>query len=218
MSTLRIRLSTTNAPESMKHGLIKDRVKRARRVVRFYREQQVDIGAVQESGDYFAAATKGEAVKAVWAQFNDYVRGRRIGNGLVVKRRQWKTRKVDDITIGTGGDAIHIAVVDVTHKRTGWRVRCRAIHKPTKRATNADLRPLVDAALKAAHRRDDDAGIPWLDLGDMNGSAVEGVKLASHGPDHIRGSRDFEALGQRVVDRPLLSDHPFLIAGAAVEV
>ena len=52
----------------------------------------------------------------------------------------------------------------------------------------------------------------------MVGAAVEGVVLGSHGPDHIIGSKHFEPLGQKVVDRPLLSDHEFLIADTAVEV
>lgn len=223
MTTLQIRFATTNAPESMKRGLIKDRPLRARLVERFTVLNKIDFRAIQEGGTYAEQVdedTPGR--KVLWAKANDIVKGRLIGNGLDVNWVRWKSKLLEDLTIGTGDDAIHIAVVQVTERRPGkresWVQKVYCVHKPTRRAPNKALRPIVDDTLRDHTKRDDTADMPWTVIGDMNGTLNLGQGLGDHGPDHIRASHHFEALGQHVVNRPGLSDHHFLIADAAVEV
>lgn len=217
MPTLRLRFATTNAPESMKRGLLKDRLRRARRLYRFFRETRVDVAALQEAGTY-AEQAETPRHKALWAQFNDIVKGRQVGNGVVVNRWRFKSRLLEDIKVGQGDDAVHIAVVLVTHRRTRWFFTFRAVHRPTRVADNAELRPVVDGVLREQTKRDDADGMPWVIAGDMNVNPWGwGVKLGQHGVDHINASHHFEPVGQHVYDRPLLSDHAFLTADAAVE-
>jgi hypothetical protein len=218
MTAIRLRIATTNVPESMKRGLLKDRERRARRVVRFYRERRVDIGAVQEAGTYLEAAET-PRLKALWAKFNDIVKGRLVGSGIVVNRWRFGSRLLDDITVGNGDDAVHIPVALVTHRRTKWQTKVYGPHRPTRRAVNAYLRPVIDTRLHEETKRDDAADMPWLIVTDANKNPWGwGVNLGQHGVDHVRGSDDFESLGQEVYSRPLLSDHEFLIADAVVEV
>lgn len=226
MTTLRIRFATTNAPESAKRGLLRDRLARARRVFRFYARKRIDVCALQEAGTY-SELVDGEtpALKALWAKFNQIVRGRQVGNGVVVNSWRFKARLLEDITVGTGDEAVHIPVVLVTERATRGRdpfkFKFYAVHRPTRVADNADLRPVIDDVLKMHTRYDDKADRAWVIAGDMNvapWNPVNGVKLGSHKVDHIVASRHFEPLGQTVVDRPLLSDHDFLIADAVVEV
>lgn len=225
MSTLRQRFGQTNAPESMKRGLIKDRLTRARLVEAFTIAFRIDFRGIVEGGTY-AEQVDGEtpARKVLWAKANDIVKGRLVGNGLDAAWWRWKTKLLDDITIGQGDEAIHLAVVEATERRPKprsrkpWKQKVYVVHKPTKRATNKALRPIVDQTLREHTRRDDKAGIPWVILTDANGALDIGVELGSHGPDHIRASKHFEPLGQKVIRRPGLSDHYFLIADAAVEV
>lgn len=218
MTTLRLRFATRNSPESMKRGLLRDRLKRARRAARFDRLKRIDVAALQEAGTY-AEQAETPRHKALWARFNDIVRGRQVGNGVVVNRWRFKSRLLEDIKVGSGDDAVHIAVVLVTHRRTGWSFKFRAVHKPTRRADNKDLRPVIDDRLREEHKRDDAAKppMPWVTAGDFNGPFSQGVQLGDHGVDSIVASEHFEPLGQRVYDRPLLSDHAFLTADAAVE-
>ena len=218
MTTIHIRFATRNSPESMKRGLLRDRLKRARRAARFDREQGIDVAALQEAGSY-AEQVDGtdRRYKALWAKFNNLVKGRQVGNGATVNGRRFKARLLEDVQVGD----LHIACILVTHRRAGFKFKFYAVHRPTRRADNAALRPVIDGVLREHTKRDDAAGMPWVVAGDMNVSPwnpVRGVVLGSHGVDHIVGSRHFEPLGQRVVDRPLLSDHAFLIADAAVEV
>lgn len=211
---MKLKFATTNAPESMKRGLIRDRLARARRVAGFYIRHDIDVGAAQEAGTYLEDVDNVRPeIKALWAAANDIVRGRLVGNGVVVKRRRWRAHLLEDITIGDGDDAVHIAVVLLTHRWTGFQFKFYAVHKPRRRgAENTYLRPIIDQQLRAHTRRDDVAGMPWVVAGDFNGSTDLGVDLGSHGPDHIRGSREFEPVSHYVVRRPLLSDHPFLVA------
>lgn len=219
MTTLRIRFGTRNAPESMKRGLLKDRLARAWRVQNWAIRRRVDVCAIQEAGTY-AEQVDGQTSlrKVLWAKFNQRVRGRQVGNGVDVDRRRWKSRLLDDLTIGKGEGSVHLAVVELTHRKTGFTFTFYAIHKPTRRATNSSLRGVIDDALREKARLDNKAGRPWVIAGDFNGPFDFGLQLADHGVDTITASKDFEPLGQRVVDRPLLSDHAFLIADAAVEV
>lgn len=218
MTTLQIRFATTNAPESAKRGLMRDRLLRAIRVQNWAIRHRVDIRAIQEAGTYAEQVdAQKPGRKVLWGQVNDFVKGRRIANGLDVNAWRFKSRLVDNHTIGTGDDAVNIPVVLVTHRRTGFQFKVRPVHKPTRRADNADLRPIIDQVLRAEARRDDAADMPWVDLGDFNGPFDLGVELGDHGVDSIRGSHHFEPLGQQVFDRPPLSDHDFLIADAAVE-
>lgn len=221
MPTLRLRIATTNVPESMKRGLIRDRVARAARVMGFYSLRRCDVIAVQESGDYLEAAET-PTHKALWARWNQIVKGRHVGNGIVVNRRRWKSRLLEDVEVG----GLHIPVVLVTERnvrgRAPFKFKMYGVHRPTRRAENAALRPVIDAVLREHIKRDDKAGRAWIVAGDMNVShwnPVRGIVLASHRVDHIVGSRHFEPLGQRdPIRRPLLSDHAFLIADAVVEV
>ena len=224
MTTLRIRFATTNVPESRKRGLLTDRIKRAARVMRFYGNKGIDVCALQEAGTY-AEQAETPRHKALWAQFNDIVRGRQVGNGVVVNRWRWKSLLLSDVTVGQGDDAVHIAAVLITERptrgRDPFRFKFYAAHRPTRRAANANLRPVIDSVLKEHTKRDDAADMPWVIAGDMNVSPwnpVGGRVLGSHGVDHVVSSRDFEPLGQQVYDRPLLSDHAFLVADAVVEV
>jgi hypothetical protein len=226
VTTIPIRFATTNTPESMKRGLLKDRAARARRLFRFYASKRIDVCALQEAGTY-AELSETPQHKALWARFNQIVRGRQVGNGVVVNRWRWRSRLLEDVTVGTGDEAVHIAVVLVTERptrgRDPFKFKFYAVHRPTRRATNKDLRPVIDDVL-AMHTRYDDKAVPpraWVVAGDMNVSPwnpVGGVLLGSHRVDHIRASHHFEPLGQEVYDRPLLSDHDFLVAEAAVEV
>lgn len=214
--TLRIRFATTNAPESMKRGLLRDRLGRARRLFGFYRRQRIDVAATQEAGTYAEIVdNETPTIKALWAQFNALVKGRQVGNGVIVNARRWKSRLLDDVEVG----GLHIAVVMVTHRRTGFAFKFYGLHQPTRRADNSALRPVIDAALREHTRRDDKAGTPWVIAGDTNsGQWGWGVELGDHAVDVIRSSAHFEPLGQTVAHYPLLSDHDFLIADAAVEV
>ena len=214
--TIRLRFATTNAPESMKRGLLKDRLARARRLYRFYRETGVDVAALQEAGTYAEQVDATDSrYKALWARFNDIVRGRQVGNGAVINGLRFKARLLEDVAVGD----LHIACILITHRRTGFKFKFYAVHRPTRRATNANLRPVIDSVLKEHTKRDDAAGRPWVIAGDMNVNPWGwGTKLGSHGVDHINASHHFEPLGQQVHDRPLLSDHAFLVADAVVEV
>jgi endonuclease/exonuclease/phosphatase family metal-dependent hydrolase len=218
VTTLHIRFATTNAPESMKRGLLKDRLARARRLFRFYRETTIDVVALQEAGSY-ARRIDWEVGrrKSLWARANNIVKGRSVGNGAVVRIGRFKSRSLPDVVVGD----LHIAVILVTHRRTGFKFKFYAVHRPTRRAENKNLRPVIDGVLREHTKRDEASGIPWVIAGDMNvnpWSLPGDVKLGQHGVDHIRASREFEPNGQIVVNRPLLSDHDFLIADAVVEV
>jgi hypothetical protein len=226
VTTLRVRFATTNAPESRKRGLLKDRNKRARRLVRLYQRHGIDAGALQEAGTY-AEAAETRSIKALWARFNDVVRGRQVGNGVFVKRRRWKSRLLTDLVIKGFDDPrsgeplapLHIAVVQLTHRRSGFTLKFYAVHRPTRRADNSSLRTVIDEALHNYTRLDDKARIPWVIAGDMNVSPWGwGTNLGNHGVDHIRASEHFEPLGRAVIDRDDLSDHDFLIADAAVDL
>lgn len=218
MTTLQIRFATTNAPESAKRGLLRDRAARARRLFRFYASKRIDVVALQEAGTY-AEQAETRQHKALWAKWNQIVKGRQVGNGVAVNRWRWKTRLLTDVEVG----GLHIAVVLVTERATRGRdpfkFKFYAVHRPTRRADNSALRPVIDTALREYTRRDDVAKMPWVIAGDMNVNPWGwGQKLGQHGVDHINASAHFEPLGQLVFDRPLLSDHDFLIADAAVEV
>lgn len=218
MSTLRIRFATTNAPESAKRGLLRDRLARAQRLFKFYERKRIDVTALQEAGTY-AERAQTPLHKALWAKFNQIVRGRQVGNGVAVNRWRFASRLLTDVEVG----GLHIAVVLVTERptrgRDPFKFKFYAVHRPTRRADNSALRPVIDDALREYTRRDDKAGMPWVIAGDMNVNPWGwGVELGQHGVDHIRASHHFEPLGQQVFDRPLLSDHDFLIADAAVEV
>lgn len=219
---MRVRFATTNAPESKKRGLLKDRLARARRLSQWAILQRIDFRAIQEGGTYAETVDEETPLrKVLWARFNSFVNGRQIGNGLDVNRRRWRSRLLDDITIGKGDGAVHLAVVEATERRprrgrVPWKQKVYVVHKPTRVAENSALRGVVDAALVEHTRRDDLMGMPWTVLGDGNGpfDLPNGVELADHLVDSIIGSHHFEPLGQKVVDRPLLSDHRFLIADA----
>lgn len=224
MTTLHIRLATTNTPESRKRGLLRDRVKRARRLFRFYASKRIDVCALQEAGTY-AELSETPQHKALWARWNQIVRGRQVGNGVVVNRWRFRSRLLEDITVGTGDEAVRIAVVLVSERptrgRDPFKFKLYAVHRPTRRATNANLRGVIDDVLAMHIRYDNKADRAWVVAGDMNVSPwnpVRGVVLGSHGVDHIVGSDHFEPVGQHVFDRPLLSDHDFLVADAVVEV
>lgn len=217
MTTLRLRLGTRNAPESLKRGLLKDRLTRARRVQNWAIRRRLDVCAIQEAGTWAERVdTETPLRKVLWAKFNQRVNGRQVGNGVDVNRRRWKSELLDDLTVGD----LHIAVVLLTHRRTGWQFKFRAVHRPTRRADNSALRDVIDDALEEQHRLDDAAGMPWVTAGDMNAGrwGKRGRELARHAVDHIRASHHFDPIGQQSVDRPLLSDHEFLIADAEVEV
>jgi hypothetical protein len=225
VTTLQIRIATTNAPESAKRGLLRDRLARARRVNQWAIRRRVDVRVIQEAGTY------GELVddetpqrKVLWAKWNQIVRGRRVGNGVDVNHWRWKSRLLEDIVVGTGDEAVHIPVVLLTERsvrgRDPFKFKTYGVHRPTRRADNAHLRGVIDDVLAMHIRYDDKADRPWIVAGDMNVSPwnpVRGVVLGSHGVDHIVGSHHFEPVGQAHVDRPLLSDHEFLIADAVVE-
>jgi exonuclease III len=226
VTTLRVRLATTNTPESRKRGLLRDRLARARRLFRFYDRRRIDVCSLQEAGTYAELVDAESAkLKALWAHWNQIVRGRRVGNGVVVNTWRWKSRLLEDITVGTGDEAVHIAVVLITERprrgRDPFKFKLYAVHRPTRRATNANLRSVIDDVLKMHIRYDDKADRAWVIAGDFNVSPwnpVRGVVLGSHGVDHIVASHHFEPVGRAHVDRPLLSDHEFLIADAVVEV
>jgi hypothetical protein len=219
VTTLQIRFATTNAPESAKRGLLRDRLARAVKVQRWATRHRIDVRVIQEAGTYAERVDiDTPARKVLWAKFNAFVKGRQIGNGIDVNRWRFKSRLLDDLTVGLGDGAVHLAVALVTHRRTGFTFKVYAVHKPTRRADNSSLRPVIDAALRERTRHDDKAGTPWIVAGDFNGPFDHGVELGDHGVDSIRASKHFEPLGQQVYDRPLLSDHDFLIADAAVEV
>lgn len=210
----RLRFGTTNAPESMKRGLLGDRMERARRVARFRRVKRIDVCAIQEAGTYAEKVdTETPAYKTVWAQFNDFVNGRQVGNGIEFNRWRFRARLLDDITVGRGDQAVHIPVLLLTHRRTGFKFKFYAVHRPTRRADNRALRPVIDARLREETKRDNQAKMPWVIAGDMNENPWGwGNLLGQHGVDHIRGSHHFTPIRQIVDARPLLSDHKFLIA------
>lgn len=216
--SIRIRFATTNAPESMKRGLLKDRLTRALRVQDWALRRRIDVRVIQEAGTYAERVDiDTPARKVLWAKFNSFVKGRQIGNGIDVNRVRFRSRLLEDITVGSGDGAVHIAVALITHRRTGFAWKQYAIHKPTRRAENSSLRGVIDDVLRQHARLDDKAGRAWVMAGDFNGPFNLGVQLGDHGVDTIAASKHFEPLGQRVVDRPLLSDHAFLIADALVE-
>jgi hypothetical protein len=225
VTTLQIRFATTNAPESAKRGLLRDRLARARKLIRFYENRRIDVGALQEAGTYAELVdAESPRIKALWAQFNQIVKGRRVGNGVFVNSWRWKSRLLEDITVGTGDEAVNIPVVLLTERptrgRDPFKFKFYGVHRPTRRADNANLRSVIDDVLAMHIRYDNKAGRAWVVAGDMNVSPwnpVHGVVLGSHGVDHIVGSHHFEPVGQAHVDKPLLSDHEFLIADAIVE-
>lgn len=223
--TILLRFATTNVPESAKRGLLRDRLERARRVNQWATRRKIDVRALQEAGTYAEQVDAETPIrKVLWARWNQIVRGRRVGNGADIRHWRWKSRLLDDLTIGRGEGAIHLAVVLITERRPRpksrppWVQKAYIVHKPTRRAANSSLRDVVDDVLRNHTRIDDAAGMPWTILGDFNGPFNHGVELGDHGVDSIRASAHFEPLGQTVVDRPLLSDHCFLIADAAVDV
>lgn len=213
--TIRLRPATFNAPESFKSGLLTDKVARARRVFEVFIRNRVDVAAMQEAGT-FAEQVDNEviSVKALWAHFNDFVKGRQIGNGALIKHWRWKSHLLEDIKVGQGDNAIYIAVVLLTKRwsRKPAQFKYYCVHKPTRTADNAHLRPVIDRVLVEHTRRDDAAGMPWMVAGDFNGPFDLGRRLADHGVDSIRGSTHFTPVRQMVLDRPNLSDHPFLVA------
>jgi hypothetical protein len=220
MPTLHIRFATTNVPESRKRGLLRDRLARARRVTRLYLKKRIDVCALQEAGTY-AELVDGETptLKALWAKFNQIVRGRQVGNGVVINSWRFKARLLEDIPVGD----VNLPVILVTERhvrgRDPFKFKVYGVHRPTRVADNANLRPVIDRVLRAHTDRDDRLGRAWVIAGDMNVNPWGwGVKLGQHGVDHIRASHHFEPLGQEVYDRPLLSDHAFLIADALVNL
>lgn len=220
--TVRLRIATTNAPESFKKGLLRDKILRATKIENWAIRRNIDIRAIQEGGTFAEQIDVQTPLrKVLWAKANTLVKGRRVGNGLDVNRRRWRSRLLDDLTVGD----LHIAVVLITERRPPkgcepLRFKVRAIHRPTRRAKNAALRDVIDDVIDEQERIDNAAGMPWIDLGDMNDGrwGRRGVELGKFGPDHIRASKHFEPLGQRVVRRHLLSDHHFLIADTQIEV
>lgn len=220
MTTLRVRFATTNAPESMKKGLLRSRIERARRVARFQRVKKIDVRAIQEAGTYAEQIDATTPLyKTLWATANDFVNGRKVGNGVEVNHWRFKSRLLDEITVGKGDNAIHIPVVLLTHRISGFQFKFYAVHRPTRTAENRALRPVIDEVLREHTKRDDRDGMPWVIAGDMNENPWGwGKELGQHGVDHIRSSRHFHAKGCLAHDRPLLSDHKFLVADALVEV
>lgn len=216
MSTIYVRLATLNAPESRKRGLLPDRLGRAERLFRFYQNRSIDVGAIQEAGTYAEEVdTAVPGVKAIWAAYNTLVKGRQVGNGILVKTARWRSRLLPDLVVGEGDDALHIAVAIITHRRTQRQFKFYAVHRPTRRADNAYLRDDVDKRLRQETRNDDKGGMPWVIAGDMNaGHWGWGTALAKYKVDHIIASKHFEPAGGCVVRRRLLSDHAFLLANA----
>jgi len=225
MATLRffrpfkVRFASTNAPESRKRGLTPDRWKRVRRLFAFYVNHGIDIGSVQEAGTY-AKAVDPEVgkIKTVWAKANSIVRGREVGNGVFVNRLRFKVRKLDDIDVGD----LHVAVVRIKHRLSGFTWTHIAIHRRTRRddPTGEDrlaMNILVRQFIKDLERN----GQAWSLAGDANEGdqwalTRLGVGLGIQGVDHIRASEHFAPVTQRVFDKPALSDHDFLVADARV--
>jgi hypothetical protein len=220
MTFVRAVFASTNAPESAKRGLLRDRLRRARLLYRFYANHDVDVAAVQEAGTYAEivdAEVKG--LKAIWAKANSIVKGRRVGNGIIGNRVRFKIRKLEDIPVGD----LNIAVAQITHRRTGFTWRHIAIHRRTRRDDpSGEDRTAMNIALRGLIKSIDREGGAWVVAGDANEGeqwaiADLGKTLGQHGVDHIIGSKHFIALGQEVIDRPRLSDHAFVLARVAFE-
>jgi hypothetical protein len=221
MIRFRTRFASTNAPESRKRGLLQDRWKRTRLVWQFYLRHNIDIVAVQEAGTYASQVDlEVGKLKSLWAQANSIVRGRRVGNGVIVNRIRFKSKQLQDLTVGD----LHVAVVRVTHRRTGFSFIVFGVHRRTRRddPTGEDRREM-NKALRVFIGELERVGKAWVVIGDANEGEQWGIAnleaatvLGQVHVDHVVASHHFEPLGQKVVEKARLSDHDFLIADARV--
>lgn len=223
MARFKVRFVSTNVPESAKRGLLRDRLDRARRVWRFYLRRHVDVACLQEAGTYARQVDlEVTDLKSLWAAANSIVRGRQVGNGVVVNRLRFRTKQLEDITVGD----LHLAVVKITNRRTGFYWIQFAVHRRTRRddPTGEDRRSmnnLLRAWIATLERK----GVAWCVAGDANegeqwaiANLEAAVVLGQVHVDHVIASHHFTPLGQEVVRRRKLSDHSFLIADAEVTV
>lgn len=219
MSQFFVRFVSTNIPESAKRGLLPDRLRRARKVFQFYLNHGIDIGAAQEAGTY-AKRVDWEVpkIKTLWARANNVIKGRLVGNGVFINRVRFRSKQMDDLDVGD----LHLAVVKVVHRRTGFTFTVLAIHRRTRTAdpTGEDRRAM-NVEIRRWIKSFEATGAAWVVIGDANEgeqwAIVDlGQSLGNHGVDHVVASRHFAKVDERTFDKPRLSDHDFLVVDAVV--
>lgn len=215
-----IRWATWNTPESMKRGLIKDRLRRAQLVFRWLILNNVTGANTQESGTYQDGEAKERKAWRAWHTVNNIVKGRRIGNGAVWRWAQLKVLDRDTITVD--GD-LGLPVTLFQHRKTGAVFADIGVHNRTRRDDNPvePIRPKVILEIRRYCARLRAAGIPFIVAGDFNDGhnpIPELLRASQHKVDWILTSRDVITLDARTEFEPLLSDHAVTYADLKIPV
>lgn len=191
-----LRFGVVNAPERTDKSKARLRAPawRARRILRWRRQLDVDVLGLIESGSVMLAALKGRRrLRSRWAKANTVIRGHRLGNGAVIDQ-EVRVLDVGGFSVRLKRRRLHMLVLLCADRETGHRFVVMVRHLP-RNVEKIDPGRAARRAIDSATRRHAEAyraaGLPVVALSDSNGAPPHwagSTTAGRHGVESIQSS------------------------------